>query len=256
MDDIMIPTHSAFYQGERATKSRSKSKRSRKFAKTDEETIKEEEEVKELKSDSEGPFWFEESHNVIDKEGKRSHLGISNRERQQLKELVKSAFFNEDVLRNLVVKLNDENSDAPRLRAYDWAVTNYAKGNPMVMLVKKEDGSTEMVDPNLAYEGQLRKHHRLLFDPFRRGTHIFFDIDSIIHRTTVGQLTFIKWCIENGVDKYVETNLPMIRTHMSKATKKRRGDGKRRELTKAPTKLIRGFITSNFNIITDSSTKK
>lgn len=231
----------------RSRKNKVKSARTRKLAS---EIV----EVKELKSESEGPFWFEESHNIIDTDGKQSHVGISTRERQQLRELVKSNFFTEEILKNLVTKLNDETSDAPRLRAYDWAVTNYAKGNPMVILVHNKDGSAEMVDPNLAYEGELRKHHRLLFDPFRRGTHIFFDSDSIIHRTTVGQLTFIKWCIENGVDKYVENNLQLIRTHMSKATKRVRSaeEGKkRRELTKAPTKLIRGFIAKSFNIMTD-----
>ena len=214
------------------------------------------EEPKEIQSDSEGPFWFESSHSLIEN-GKLIHKGIMNRERQQLKELVKSEFFTEAVLKNLVIKLNTENSDAPRLRAYDWAVTNYSKGNPMAMLVKNNDGSAVIVDPNLSYEGELRKHHRLLFDPFRRGTHIFYDVDSVIHRTTVGQLTFIKWCIDNGVDKYVENNLQMIRSHMSKATKRSRerdqlNEGsKRRELTKAPTKLIRGVMMSSFDIITD-----
>ena len=214
----------------------------------------------ELPSDSEGPFWFEKSHNII-KDGKRLHMGICTREHQQLKELVKTGFFTQQVLADLVIKLNNENSDAPRLRAYDWAVTNYAKGNPMVMLVKNKDGTDAMVDPNLAYEGELRKHHRLLFDPFRRGTHIFFDIgDATIHRSTVGQLTFIKWCIDNGVDKYVETNLKMIRNHMAKATKRSKeitklsengASKKRRELTKAPTKKIRGFMMMQFDILTD-----
>jgi hypothetical protein len=105
------------------------------------------------------------------------------------------------VLRNTVIQLNDENSDAPRLRAYDWAVTNYAKGHPTVLLVQSQDGSSAIMDPNMSYEGELRKHHRLLFDPFRRGTHIFFEIDGLIHRSTVGQLTFIKWCIENMSSK-------------------------------------------------------
>lgn len=245
----MLQTNSVIFQAERSSKCRVKSARSRKVAGVPEIS------KADMKSDSEGPFWFEESHNILE-DGKRKHVGISTRERQQLKELVKSGFFTEDILRNLVIKLNNENSDAPRLRAYDWAVTNYAKGHPMVMLVHNSDGSSAMVDPNLAYEGELRKHHRLLFDPFRRGTHIFFDVDSTIHRSTVGQLTFIKWCIENGVDKYVEMNLPMIRNHMSKATKKKRGDGKRRELTKAPTKLVRGFMMTQFNIMTDSSVKK
>jgi hypothetical protein len=205
-----------------------------------------------LKSESEGSFWFEASHNVmVDK--KRVHRGITSREQQQVRELVKSGFFTDAVLRDIVIKLNDESSEAPRLRAYDWAVTNYAKGHPIVKLVKAADGTAAVIDPNLSYEGELRKHHRLLFDPFRRGTHIFFEIDGEIHRTTAGQLTFIRWCLENGVDKYVEDNLVQIRAHMSKATKRGRVLGKRRrELTKPPTRLVRGAMMTEFDITTDT----
>ena len=71
----------------------------------------------------------------------------------------------------------------------------------------------------------------------------------------MGQLTFIKWCIENSVDKYVEENLTMIRKHMSQATRRIRGDGekrRRRELTRAPTSLVRGVLMSSFDIMTDT----
>jgi len=207
-----------------------------------------------VRSDSIGNFWFEESHTEY-KNSKRYHYGISNREYQQLKELVKSKFFDDEKLRDIVIKLNDENSDTPRLRAYDWAVTNYSKGNPHIMLMKKQNMST-VVDPNLSYEGELRRHHRLLFDPFRRGTHIFFELNGQIHRTTVGQLTFIKWCLENDVDKYVEENLQSIRQHMSNATRKSSSalisGKKRRELTPAPTKLVRGVINTKFNVSTET----
>jgi hypothetical protein len=208
----------------------------------------------DMRSDSEGIFWFEQSHTLI-VDGKRVHRGISNRERQQLKELVKSGSFSDETMRAVVIPLNDENSEAPRLRAYDWAVTNYSKGHPKAMLKKGADGSSAIVDPNLSYEGELRKHHRLLFDPFRRGTHIFFEFDGIIHRTTVGQLTFIKWCLENGVDKYVEENLADIRQHMSSATRRKRESGKkrRRELTRAPTSLVRGVLMTSFDILTDTA---
>lgn len=209
-----------------------------------------------MSSDSEGVFWFEESNTII-KDGKREHRGISSRERQQLCELVKSGVFTEDILRNKVVALNDENSDAPRLRTLDWACTNFAKGFPKTMLLQKE-GKNAIVDPNLSYEGELRRHHRLLFDPFRRGTHIFFEIDNLIHRTTVGQLNFIKWCLENGVDKYVEENITTIRLHMSNASKRNREQGdkkRRRELTRAPTTLVRGVLLTNFDIVTEASSE-
>jgi len=205
-----------------------------------------------LKSDRIGPFWFEQSHNVI-VNGRSAHKGITSREHQQLKELIKTEIFTYDMLKKHVVPLNNENSSAPRLRAYDWAVTNYSKGNPKVILKVSKDGNSSFIDPNLSYEGQLRKHHRLLFDPFRRGTHVFFEIDGEIHRSTVGQLTFIKWCVENGVDKYVQENLAVIRTHMSQATRKVPGARKRRELTAAPNSLVRGVMMSEYEVVTDTA---
>lgn len=212
--------------------------------------------LNEIKTSSEGFFWFEDSTTLL-VNGKNHHRGICARERQQLKEIVKSNIFTEETIKKVVIPLNDENSEAPRLRAYDWAVTNYAKGHPKTFLLVTDGGISAIIDPNLSYEGELRKHHRLLFDPFRRGTHIFFEIDGKIHRTTVGQLTFIKWCIENGVDKYVEKNLQDIRSHMASASrnKSKETDSKkrRRELTQAPTRIVRGVSMTAFDIMTDTT---
>jgi hypothetical protein len=137
--------------------------------------------------------------------------------------------------------LNDESSSTPRLRAFDWAVTNFAKGKPQLQIV-----NNTIIDPNLDYQNELKKHHRLLFDPFRRGTHLFFELEESsgpqVHRTTVGQLCFIKWCIDHHVDKYVEENLEEIRTHMSITTKKHGAQKRRKELTSAPKKMLRGAV--------------
>lgn len=223
-----------------------------------------------IESDYEGPFWFEKSSTSFIG-GEKVHHGITRREHQLLRELVKSGFFTKERLRDVVVPLNDETSRTPRLRAYDWAVTNFSKGRPQLYIV---NGS--IVDPNLDYQNELKKHHRLLFDPFRRGTHLFFETDGpsgsassasgggpggassaggssaaggassaakpVVHRTTVGQLCFIKWCIEHQVDRYVETHLDEIRAHMSATTKKAGPMKRRKELTSAPRKMLRGAV--------------
>lgn len=196
-----------------------------------------------VESEFEGPFWFEKSTTQF-YGPEKIHKGITRREHQLLRELVKSDFFSLERLENTVVPLNDENSSTPRLRSYDWAVTNFAKGQPCLQVI---DGN--IVDPNLDYQNALRKHHRLLFDPFRRGTHLFFeDSSGSTHRTTVGQLCFIKWCVEHHVDRYVELNVDAIRKHMSKSTKKHDIVKKRRELTKAPKKMLRGAIFDTMTI--------
>jgi len=254
---------------------RSKSMRKRKF--TTEELLKTTADARDrpMESDYEGPFWFETS-STSNINGDKQHSGITRRERQLLSEIVKSGFFTLDRLKNTLVPLNDESSKTPRLRAFDWAVTNFSKGSPSLHIV---DGT--IVDPNLDYQNELKKHHRLLFDPFRRGTHLFFEVPDLTgttigpagppcaagsavgsagpasgsagtakktHRTTVGQLCFVKWCIEHQVDRYVEENLEAIRAHMSATTKKNGNKKRRRELTSAPTKIMRGAVFDTMTI--------
>lgn len=251
--------------------SRNRSIRKRKFT-TDELAKSEAFKRPVVESDSEGPFWFEKSScSYID--GEKVHHGITRREHQLLRELVKSGFFTPERLRDVVVPLNDETSTTPRLRAFDWAVTNFAKGRPQLHVV-----GSSIVDPNLDYQNELKRHHRLLFDPFRRGTHLFFEAsrssssdlsgkeftaaspkaadnkaqnkatDKEVHRTTVGQLCFIKWCIEHHVDRYVEAHLDEIRAHMSATTKKTGPQKRRRELTAAPKKILRGAVFDKMTI--------
>jgi len=219
---------------------RSRSIRKRKF--TAEELKTSREGPATIESEYEGHFWFEKSSTTLS-DGLKMHHGITRREHQLLCELVKSGFFTLERLSNVVVPLNDESSKTPRLRAFDWAVTNFSKGRPALQIV---DGT--IVDPNLNYQNELKKHHRLLFDPFRRGTHIFFESGGSTHRTTVGQLCFIKWCIDNHVDRYVEENLEAIRAHMSSSTKKDSPMKRRRELTEAPQKTLRGAVFGNMTI--------
>jgi hypothetical protein len=247
MSDSVVPGTSGApsVPGIRST-TRSRCIRKRKF--TTDELEKSDRFVRPIiESDYEGPFWFERSSTSF-VEGEKIHHGITRREHQLLKEIVKSGFFTEERLRTVVVPLNDETSATPRLRAFDWAVTNFSKGRPQLHIV----GDT-IVDPNLDYQNELRKHHRLLFDPFRRGTHIFFETTRgtekpEVHRTTVGQLCFIKWCIEHHVDRYVEAHLADIRAHMSSTTKKPGGPKRRRELTSAPRKIVRGAVFDNMTI--------
>lgn len=194
------------------------------------------------KSDMIGVFWFENT-GVDITNGKPMVKGITKREKQMLREIVQSGVFTNEVLRNVVMPLNDEKSKTPRLRAFDWAVTNFAKGNPQMLVI---DGS--VMDPNTDYQSALKKHHRLLFDPFRRGTHVFFEIDDVIHRTTVGQLCFIKWCLEYKIDKYVEEHLPEIRSNMSDIAKNRCTKKRRKELTKSNRTFVRGVVCEDLEV--------
>jgi hypothetical protein len=74
----------------------------------------------------------------------------------------------------------------------------------------------------VSYSSELHSGHRLLFDPFRRGTHVYFEADGQNRHSTVGQLCFLKWCFDNGIDKYVDENADEIKKDMAVISKKRR----------------------------------
>jgi len=220
-----------------AVKTRVKASRERKSPENEDVTI------------SEGCFWYIKPVIKIDaKTNRRSFYGINQKEMQRLRELVKSNFFTPEML-SVIANMNEESGTKKqtRLRSFDWAVTNFTKGNPISYLrpIKsidanthakkeedkedkedKEEKTRRIVDPHVSYSSELHSGHRLLFDPFRRGTHVYFEADGKNRHSTVGQLCFLKWCFDNGIDKYVDENADEIKKDMAVISKKRRKNKK------------------------------
>lgn len=215
------------------------------------------------KSEWEGPFWFEAPRTIIVRDPKTGHpqlrrKGIASQERQRLRELLKTGFITEEFLRTVVVPTNDETSHTARLRAHDFALTNWLKGRPLLKQIKRADGVTELTDIAVDYDQQLDRDHRKLFDPFRRGTHLFYELDNHIHHTTVGQLSLLQFELRNDVTGCVEEHEEEIRKLMKEAAKAKPDtavDGKRRrrrELTRNPSKYSRGAVLADYDIITST----
>lgn len=130
--------------------------------------------------------------------------------------LLKSTLFdyfndlNKLLLFRSVVEKNTEYS----LRILEWFVSNYAKKHNVVYSVNKKE-----VNVFLDYKSQLKSFSKRSFDPFRR--HDKFSIDyqhkGVKHsfETTVGQMNFFKWSIENKVLDYVAKNLEVIKNDMN-----------------------------------------
>ena len=222
-----------------AIKTRVKQSRERRSAVVEDETI------------SEGSFWYVKPNIRIDpKSNRRFFHGINQKEVQRLKELVKTNFFTVEMLRT-ISNMNEESGvrKQTRLRSFDWAVTNFTKGHPTSIL---KPLSNVIVDPHVSYASELHSGHRLLFDPFRRGTHIYFEVDNKNRHSTVGQLCFLKWCFDNGIDKYVDENSDRIKKDMATISKRRRHSDfhnsnstekrTRMELTPTPKSRIRGLV--------------
>lgn len=131
------------------------------------------------------------------------------------------------------------------LRILDWFVTNYSK---------KYNTSFDIDDKKfmvyLDYKSQLKAYSKKQFDPFCRRERIsFYDHDNNEIETTVGQLNFFRWSIENKILDYVEKNLSDIETDMNNAIRhlyKKNGDTnsgekqrrKRQELSVSATKTV------------------
>jgi len=114
------------------------------------------------------------------------------------------------------------------------------------------------------YKHVLKSYSKRFFDPFCRRERIRFEVRgaSPIEETTIGQLNFFKWAIENGVLAYIEANLTAIETDMNstirehnkiKATEDKTPNGcrkRRREMSKTSLKTASRHdipVTVDFN---------
>ena len=106
------------------------------------------------------------------------------------------------------------------LRIVDWFATNYAKQNFTIYNVKNKRFKV-YVD----YKLKLRAYSKKRFDPFCRWERINIPYEENKYiQTTIGQLNFFKWALENSVIEYIENNYDDIENDMNKrnSTSKRK----------------------------------
>jgi len=167
------------------------------------------------------------------------------------------------------------------LRIIDWFVTNYSKKNNICYVVftkhktvkkltacSEESEDSKKVAPKqkkiqfnvyVRYKAQLKSYSKKSFDPFCRKDRITdWGPDGNI-TTTIGQLNFFKWAIQNNVIQYIEENLADIEKDMNsnirkKKTQTKKKDGatpqknktektKRKQLSQNATKQVRKLNT-------------
>lgn len=99
------------------------------------------------------------------------------------------------------------------LRSLDWFVTNYSKNKNIILKNKNTNISYNVW---LDYKSQLKAFSKKNFDPFCRRERIVFEIIKNKYlTTTIGQLNFFKWAIENHILTYVETYIKLIEQDMN-----------------------------------------
>ena len=154
------------------------------------------------------------------------------------------------------------------LRVIDWFVTNFAKKNNTMFEVSNEEGRNHIVDSKytgskrqvivyLNYKSQLKSYSKKQFDPFCRRERITYEYAPGKEiTTTVGQLNFFKWALENCILEYIKENFTDIERDMIYTMRKNSPKGKklntrkkRQELSQAATKRINTHacsVTLNF----------
>ena len=98
------------------------------------------------------------------------------------------------------------------LRLVDWFATNYSKKYYTVYTLSDKRRFKVYVD----YKLKLRAYSKKRFDPFCRWDRIVvpYKGDKYI-QTTLGQLNFFKWALENELIAYIEQNYSTIEKDMN-----------------------------------------
>ena len=114
---------------------------------------------------------------------------------------------------NLETMLNIINGESPiSLRIVDWFVTNYAKQKFTVYNLSEGMRFKVYTD----YKLKLKAYSKRRFDPFCRWDRITipYKEDKLI-QTTIGQLNFFKWALENEIISYIKDNYNEIERDMN-----------------------------------------
>ena len=101
------------------------------------------------------------------------------------------------------------------LRLIDWFVTNYSKKNHVVYNLTNIHGNQRRFKVYIDYKLKLKAYSKRRFDPFCRWERINIPCDDHYIQTTIGQLNFFKWALENKILDYVENNIVNIEKDMN-----------------------------------------
>ena len=174
---------------------------------------------------------------------------------------------NMERLLEIILQTNNKIS----LRIIDWFVTNYSKKYNIYYSIYKDKDGKKTFEPDKnehmklfntyhSYKAQLKSYSKKKFDPFCRRDRINFKYnvkkgeDKSIE-TTIGQLNFFKWAIDNLIIDYIIQNYSIIEEDMTnsfqqiKKHKKISNERKKRqELSKSAT---RGLNQTNVSVVLD-----
>lgn len=165
-------------------------------------------------------------------------------------------FYNNPKNLNKFINTINGNISNISLRLIDWFSTNYSKKYYTIYNLNNENGKRFKVFDS--YKLKLKAYGKDNFDTFSRGKRILIsyrennnELSPIQDKeTTIGQMNFFKWIIENDIIEYILQNLDDIKKDMDSrsSTSKKKKDNiiddntktrkKREELSVSASKCI------------------
>ena len=117
---------------------------------------------------------------------------------------------------NLIRMMKIINGESPiSLRIVDWFVTNYSKKNFVIYQLTQNNHTSRFKVFN-DYKLKLKAYSKKRFDPFCRWDRITIPYDNDRYmETTIGQLNFFKWALQNNVINYIENHYKEIESDMN-----------------------------------------
>ena len=173
---------------------------------------------------------------------------IESRQELLLKTLHKY-YYKDNNLEKMLSVLNGDKKIS--LRLIDYFVTNYAKKNHTIYI--KDEKSFYIYRE---YRNQLKAYSKLLFDPFCRRDRIELKYKNGELTTTIGQLNFFRWLLDNDLITFIYQNKKSIEKEMSN---KKNNTTKKNPVYKYKLKVAVHFedrtSSENTSICTEDSTK-
>jgi hypothetical protein len=162
----------------------------------------------------------------------------SNTQNDLLMRNLMDFYGNKENIHKMMNIINGESKIS--LRIVDWFVTNFAKKYYTVydLQTQRISGQEELTRLKVYndYKLKLKAYSKKRFDPFCRWERISIPYDEEKYmETTIGQLNFFKWAIENKIIDFIKANYEEIENDMNarNSTSKRKFSLDNKETTTA-----------------------
>ena len=174
-------------------------------------------------------------------------------------------FYNKENMSKIIPILNQDSNVS--LRILDWLVTNYAKKHNIVYqlpahrhaMAAAASLETKPISRNfniyINYKTQLKAYSKKQFDPFCRRERIVFKPGEkdMAFVTTIGQLNFFRWTLQNKVLDYANEHLVHIEEDMVHSLHNRYEYQPKRS---APALASDKLLSTPLTIVDESAVKK